>query len=205
MLRREGDGKHRGASVATGVRRRLLRCDEPRQRAVVESRDDRDREKFLEILSSVVSEVRWILHGYRLMGNHYHLLVETPLANLSRGMQRINGRYSQRFNSRHRRCIRDRARPGPQHRRADRPRRAPRASPPARQAPPGARGIIIFNLGSTPRSSRIWPRFETRRQGNWRRHRGSGAPILICFCSGDDICADRTRSGGAVSRADSLR
>jgi putative transposase len=64
-------------------------------------RDDRDRARFLEILGSVVSSARWALHAYCLMGNHYHLLVETPLGNLSRGMQRLNGRYTQWFNFRH--------------------------------------------------------------------------------------------------------
>lgn len=37
------------------------------------------------------------------MGNHYHLLLETPEPNLSRGMRRLNGSYTQRFNWRHRR------------------------------------------------------------------------------------------------------
>ncbi len=37
------------------------------------------------------------------MGNHYHLLVETPEANLSKGMRELNGRYTQAFNRRHRR------------------------------------------------------------------------------------------------------
>ena len=37
------------------------------------------------------------------MGNHYHLLVETPEPNLSRGMHRVNAVYTQRFNQRHQR------------------------------------------------------------------------------------------------------
>jgi hypothetical protein len=37
------------------------------------------------------------------MGNHYHLLIETPGANLSRGMQLLNGIYTQRFNHKHKR------------------------------------------------------------------------------------------------------
>lgn len=36
------------------------------------------------------------------MGNHYHLLIETPLGNLSQGMQLLNGIYTQKFNHRHR-------------------------------------------------------------------------------------------------------
>lgn len=66
-------------------------------------RDDSDRERFLEILGRVVSLRRWVCHAYCLMGNHYHLLVETPEANLSRGMRSLNGEYTQAFNRRHRR------------------------------------------------------------------------------------------------------
>jgi putative transposase len=66
-------------------------------------RDDRDRAKFLEIMGGIASVSRWIVHAYCLMGNHYHLLLETPRPNLSAGMQRVNGRYTQWFNRRHRR------------------------------------------------------------------------------------------------------
>jgi len=37
------------------------------------------------------------------MGNHYHLLIETPTAGLSRGMRSLNGRYTQWFNWKHHR------------------------------------------------------------------------------------------------------
>ena len=37
------------------------------------------------------------------MGNHYHLLIETPDANLSRGMRQLNGIYTQKFNWKHHR------------------------------------------------------------------------------------------------------
>jgi len=37
------------------------------------------------------------------MANHYHLLLETPEGNLSQGMRRLNGRYTQEFNRRHQR------------------------------------------------------------------------------------------------------
>jgi putative transposase len=66
-------------------------------------REDSDREKFCSILGAVVTDERWELHGYCLMGNHYHLLVETPEGRLSRGMKDLNGRYAQWFNWRHRR------------------------------------------------------------------------------------------------------
>jgi len=64
-------------------------------------RDDADRETFLGIVGSTVRQFRWVLYAYCLMGNHYHLLVETPVPNLSRGMRHVNGLYTQRFNRRH--------------------------------------------------------------------------------------------------------
>ncbi len=59
---------------------------------------DSDRLEFLDVLAQVVSRFGWICHAYCLMSNHYHLLVETPLPNLSKGMQFLNGVYTQRFN-----------------------------------------------------------------------------------------------------------
>jgi putative transposase len=66
-------------------------------------RDDRDRRRFLERLAAVVHGYSLRLHAYVLMRNHYHLLVETPVANLSRAMRQLNGVYTQDFNRRHRR------------------------------------------------------------------------------------------------------
>ncbi|MDR3502202.1 MAG: transposase, partial [Legionella sp.] len=43
----------------------------------------------------------WICYAYCLMSNHYHLLVETAQGNLSKGMQLLNGIYTQKFNRRH--------------------------------------------------------------------------------------------------------
>ena len=63
--------------------------------------DDIDRDGFLAVLSGVVARWRWLCHAYCLMGNHYHLVVGTPEANLSRGMRQLNGVYTQRFNRRH--------------------------------------------------------------------------------------------------------
>jgi len=42
-----------------------------------------------------------VCHAYCLMDNHYHLMIETPQANLSRGMGQLNGIYTQRFNRKH--------------------------------------------------------------------------------------------------------
>src|SRR5712691_10857992 len=66
-------------------------------------REDGDREKFIALLGSVAADEGWQVHGYCLMGNHYHLLVETPEGQLSRGMRALNGRYAQWFNWRHQR------------------------------------------------------------------------------------------------------
>jgi len=65
--------------------------------------DNRDRERFLGILADVVTRYRWICHAYCLMSNHYHLMIETPEAGLSRGMQLLNGVYTQWFNHQHKR------------------------------------------------------------------------------------------------------
>jgi len=63
--------------------------------------DDSDRADLLSTLGSVVGRFNWRLHAYCLMGNHYHLLVETPEPNLARGMRQLNGVYTQRFNRGH--------------------------------------------------------------------------------------------------------
>jgi REP element-mobilizing transposase RayT len=60
-----------------------------------------DFKDFLEILQSVIDRYSWICHAYSLMNNHYHLLIETPKANLSLGMRQLNGVYTQSFNRRH--------------------------------------------------------------------------------------------------------
>jgi len=59
---------------------------------------DTDRVAFLKLLEEVVERYSWICHAYCLMTNHYHLVVETPNANLSRGMRHINGVFTQRIN-----------------------------------------------------------------------------------------------------------
>lgn len=65
--------------------------------------DDKDRQMFLDTLADVVTHHNWLCHGYCLMSNHYHLIVETPDANLSKGMRQLNGIFSQASNRRHRR------------------------------------------------------------------------------------------------------
>ena len=63
--------------------------------------DAEDYRTFLTILADVVGRYRWLVHAYCLMGNHYHLLIETPQANLSHGMRQLNGVYTQKYNRRH--------------------------------------------------------------------------------------------------------
>jgi REP element-mobilizing transposase RayT len=67
-------------------------------------RDQADREKFVSILGRTVTLFQWRLHAYVLMGNHYHLLLDTPTPTLSRGMRQLNGIYTQAFNRRHHRA-----------------------------------------------------------------------------------------------------
>ena len=64
---------------------------------------DADRENYLGVLADVCRTYNWVCHAFCLMDNHYHLLVETPDANLSKGMRQLNGRYTQKFNREHRR------------------------------------------------------------------------------------------------------
>lgn len=64
---------------------------------------DSDRHAFLEILAKAVDRYGWLCHAYCLMTNHYHLLIETPEPNLSRGMRHLNGVYTQWMNRRHKR------------------------------------------------------------------------------------------------------
>ena len=63
--------------------------------------DDRDHEIFLDTLDEACNRCGWRLHAFVLMSNHYHLLLETPEANLVAGMKWLQGTYTQRFNSRH--------------------------------------------------------------------------------------------------------
>ncbi len=67
------------------------------------TRDDADRQAWLTVLAQTVRRFGWLCHAYCLMNNHYHLLLETPQPNLSRGMRQLNGVYTQAFNRRHRR------------------------------------------------------------------------------------------------------
>ena len=53
--------------------------------------DDLDRGMFLDVLDEVCERCGWRIHAYVLMGNHYHVLLETPEPNLVAGMKWLQG------------------------------------------------------------------------------------------------------------------
>ena len=63
--------------------------------------DGEDRIVFFHLLRRVERRYGWRLHARCLMGNHYHLVVETPAANLDAGMRDLNGGYARAFNEKH--------------------------------------------------------------------------------------------------------
>ena len=67
-------------------------------------RSDEDYGLFLDTLGEACDRCGWWVHAFALMGNHYHLLIETPEANLVDGMRRLQGTYTKRFNIRHKQC-----------------------------------------------------------------------------------------------------
>jgi putative transposase len=64
-------------------------------------RSDRDRRTFLEFLGTAARRFGWSVTAWVLMTNHFHLVIQTPEANLSRGMHWLNGKYAGWFNQRH--------------------------------------------------------------------------------------------------------
>lgn len=62
--------------------------------------DIQDNQLFFELLEETVEQWKIRIHAFCLMSNHYHMLIETPHANLSRAMRHINGVYTQRYNKR---------------------------------------------------------------------------------------------------------
>jgi REP element-mobilizing transposase RayT len=63
--------------------------------------DDHDRQVFLETLSQSCARTGWQIQAFCLMPNHFHLVMETPRANLAVGMQWLLSAYTSRFNRRH--------------------------------------------------------------------------------------------------------
>jgi putative transposase len=64
-------------------------------------RDEQDRAAWLIVLGEVCARLNWRCHAYCEMTNHYHFVVETADANLSKGMRQLNGVYTQATNRRH--------------------------------------------------------------------------------------------------------
>ena len=64
-------------------------------------RDDADRVAQLEVIAQATDRFDATVLAYCLMGNHYHLVLHTREANLSRLMRHVNGVYTQHFNRRH--------------------------------------------------------------------------------------------------------
>jgi len=64
-------------------------------------RDEDDHQCFLGTLGEACGKTGWQVHAYGLMLNHFHLVVETPQANLVAGMKWFLGVYTSRFNRRH--------------------------------------------------------------------------------------------------------
>ncbi len=64
---------------------------------------DADRQQWLTIFAEVCQRFNWRCHAWCQMTNHYHLVVETPEANLAQGMRQLNGVYTQYINRAHRR------------------------------------------------------------------------------------------------------
>ncbi len=63
--------------------------------------DKEDRHLFLETLRETCEKTGWQVHAYCLMDNHFHLVIETPRANLIAGMRWLLGTYTARLNRRH--------------------------------------------------------------------------------------------------------
>ncbi len=63
--------------------------------------EDVDRYKFLSMLNKALKEYNHLCYGYCIMGTHFHLMLETPDGNISRGMHLLHSTYAQYFNRKH--------------------------------------------------------------------------------------------------------
>ena len=62
---------------------------------------EEDHRLFIETLDQACEKTGWQVHAWCLMSNHFHLVIETPCANLVAGMKWLLGTYTGRFNRRH--------------------------------------------------------------------------------------------------------
>ena len=65
--------------------------------------DDQDRQLFLDLIGEMAARFEIDVFAYVLMGNHYHLLIKTYRANLSKSMQWFGANYTRKYNIRHKR------------------------------------------------------------------------------------------------------
>ena len=63
--------------------------------------DEADRGLLMATLGQACEKTDWQIHAWCLMSNHFHLVIETPRANLVEGMHWLLGVYTSRFNHRH--------------------------------------------------------------------------------------------------------
>jgi len=66
--------------------------------------DDGDREFWLKTLGRACEKTGWQVHAFVLMDNHYHMLLETPEANLVAGMKWLQGTFTQGINAKRKQC-----------------------------------------------------------------------------------------------------
>jgi putative transposase len=92
-----GDGARLRVEYAGAIHHVMNRGD--RREEIV--RDEEDRARFVSVLEQACQKTGWQVHAWCLMSNHFHLVVETPRANLSAGMKWWLGTYTQRYNARH--------------------------------------------------------------------------------------------------------
>ena len=60
-----------------------------------------DRNTFINVFAKVIKIYGWKCYAFCLMDNHYHILIQTPNSDLSKGMRDLNGIYTQLFNQKH--------------------------------------------------------------------------------------------------------
>ncbi len=89
----------RKARIEYAGARYHLMCRGNRRETIFE--DEKDCVLFMETLAEVCSRTGWQVCAYVLMPNHYHMVIETPEANLVRGMKWFQGTYTKRHNFRH--------------------------------------------------------------------------------------------------------
>lgn len=62
--------------------------------------EEKTKEAFEICLGEAAEKMKWVVHGWVVMGNHFHLAVETPEGNLGKGMQWLQVTFAARFNTR---------------------------------------------------------------------------------------------------------